>query len=77
MSNGAHISRTWVRHAGHESSAKEARVHRYEARISWKHNGVTFSDNRYGRRHEWSFDGGVTIAASSSPSSVSLPYSVA
>jgi len=52
-------------------------VHKYEARISWKRDGAKFSDNRYSRRHEWSFDGGVTITASSSPSSVPLPYSVA
>jgi organic hydroperoxide reductase OsmC/OhrA len=60
-----------------DCSAKEPKVHKYEARISWKRNGAKFSDNRYSRRHEWSFDGGVTITASSSPSSVPLPYSAA
>jgi organic hydroperoxide reductase OsmC/OhrA len=52
-------------------------MHRYEARISWKRNGAKFSDNRYSRGHEWSFDGGITVAASSSPSVVKLPFSVA
>lgn len=51
-------------------------MHKYQARISWKRNGATFSDNRYSRSHEWSFDGGVSIPASSSPGIVPLPYSV-
>jgi organic hydroperoxide reductase OsmC/OhrA len=50
-------------------------MHRYEARISWQRNGTTFTDNRYSRGHEWSFDGGVTVPASASPSVVKLPYS--
>jgi organic hydroperoxide reductase OsmC/OhrA len=50
-------------------------MHRYEARISWTRDGARFTDNRYGRGHEWSFDGGVK--ASASPSVVPLPYSVA
>jgi len=52
-------------------------MHRYEARTAWKRAGATFTDNRYSRGHEWSFDGGVTVPASSSPSVVPLPYSVA
>jgi organic hydroperoxide reductase OsmC/OhrA len=51
-------------------------VHRYEATISWARNGAKFSDNRYSRGHEWSFDGGVKVAASSSPTVVPAPYSV-
>jgi organic hydroperoxide reductase OsmC/OhrA len=51
-------------------------VHRYEARISWARDGATFIDQRYSRGHEWSFDGGVRIAASASPTVVPLPYSV-
>ncbi len=51
-------------------------MHRYEARISWSRNGEKFSDNRYSRGHEWSFDGGAKVAASSSPSIVPAPYSV-
>lgn len=36
-----------------------------------------FTDNRYSRGHTWRFDGGVEVPASSAPSSVRLPYSVA
>ena len=35
-----------------------------------------YIDNKYSRGHEWSFDGGVTVPASSSPHVVPLPYSV-
>jgi organic hydroperoxide reductase OsmC/OhrA len=42
----------------------------YTATISWTRNGELFTDNRYSRRHEWRFDGGVTLAASSSPAVV-------
>ena len=51
-------------------------MHRYEARMSWARNGAQFSDNRYSRGHEWSFDGGAKVAASSSPLVVPVPYSV-
>jgi len=33
-------------------------------------------DKKYSRGHEWIFDGGVTVQASSSPHVVPLPYSV-
>jgi organic hydroperoxide reductase OsmC/OhrA len=39
----------------------------YSATVSWRRNGEVFTDNRYSRGHEWSFDGGVTLRASSSP----------
>jgi organic hydroperoxide reductase OsmC/OhrA len=52
-------------------------MHRYEARIAWQRGGAVFIDNRYSRGHEWTFDGGVTVRASSSPLTVKLPYSVA
>jgi organic hydroperoxide reductase OsmC/OhrA len=58
------------------SSGKESGMHRYEARISWKRDGAKFTDTRYSRGHEWSFDGGVRVPASSSPASVPVPYSV-
>ncbi|MEH0740025.1 OsmC family protein [Vibrio cholerae] len=34
-----------------------------------------FSDNQYHRSHQWHFDGGAVIDASSSPHVVPLPYS--
>jgi organic hydroperoxide reductase OsmC/OhrA len=52
-------------------------LHRYQARIAWKRAGATFSDNRYSRGHEWSFDGGIKVLASASPSILPAPYSVA
>jgi organic hydroperoxide reductase OsmC/OhrA len=52
-------------------------MHRYEARIAWQRGGAVFTDNRYSRGHQWSFDGGVTVPASSSPLTVKVPYSVA
>src|SRR6266566_2430722 len=52
--------------------------HKYEARVSWARQSTEkFVDNRYSRAHEWSFDGGVTVRASSSPSVVPLPLSAA
>jgi organic hydroperoxide reductase OsmC/OhrA len=51
-------------------------MHRYEARIAWHRSGAVFIDNRYSRSHEWVFDGGLTIPASSSPTVVPVPQSV-
>lgn len=48
----------------------------HRAEIVWRrqsHEG--FLDSRYSRAHEWRFDGGVTVPASSAVSSVPLPYS--
>ena len=56
---------------------KEPRLHRYEARVAWRRNGAAFTDGRYSRGHEWSFDGGVTVPASASPAVVPAPCSVA
>lgn len=50
-------------------------MHRYEATISWSRNGEKFTDNRYGRAHEWRFDGAVVVPASSSPQVVPVPFS--
>lgn len=47
----------------------------YNATITWKRNGALFTDNKYSRRHEWLFDGGVQVPASSSPQVVPEPYS--
>jgi organic hydroperoxide reductase OsmC/OhrA len=52
-----------------------AMVHEYKATVTWKRGEAVFSDGKYSRAHEWSFDGGVTVLASSSPLSVRLPYS--
>lgn len=40
----------------------------YTATIAWaRAAGEPFSDSRYSRGHQWSFDGGVSFRASSSP----------
>ncbi len=49
----------------------------FEARLEWQRNGHHFLDQKYSRAHEWIFDGGLRVPASSSPLSVPLPMSVA
>ncbi len=50
----------------------------YYAKVRWARRGhENFIDNEYSRGHTWDFDGGATVAASSSPHIVPLPYSVA
>jgi organic hydroperoxide reductase OsmC/OhrA len=52
-------------------------AHEYHATVEWQRQGVAFIDSRYSRGHLWCFDGGIKVPASSAPSSVPLPYSVA
>jgi organic hydroperoxide reductase OsmC/OhrA len=47
----------------------------YAATISWERGGSAFVDGDYTRAHAWSFDGGLTVAASASPHIVPLPHS--
>ncbi|MDO8423073.1 MAG: OsmC family protein [Parvibaculum sp.] len=48
----------------------------YTAQIEWSlGQGENFAGNRYSRAHQWSFDGGAIVPASSSPSVVPLPWS--
>lgn len=49
----------------------------FTATVAWQRKGAAFTDNRYSRGHDWHFDGGLTVPASSSPDVVPLPYSVA
>ncbi|MCB8820333.1 OsmC family protein [Microvirga rosea] len=50
--------------------------HEYTATVRWERGeGEAFSDNRYSRAHRWSFDGGIALMASASPSVVPLPLS--
>lgn len=49
----------------------------YFARVEWKRGSQVFSDKKYSRAHEWQFEGGIVIPASSSPHIVPLPMSVA
>jgi len=43
--------------------------------IRWKCTSPDFLKGRYSREHTWTFDGGLTVAASSSPSVVPPPGS--
>lgn len=52
-------------------------MHQYTATVHWQKGAQPFSDNRYSRAHEWTFDGGASVPASSSPLSVPEPMSVA
>jgi organic hydroperoxide reductase OsmC/OhrA len=45
------------------------------ATIRWTLTDGDFLARRYSREHTWTFDGGVTIPASPSPSVVPAPYS--
>jgi organic hydroperoxide reductase OsmC/OhrA len=47
----------------------------HKAIISWQRNGPDFLKGKYSREHTWTFDGGLTVAASASPSVVPLPWS--
>ena len=47
----------------------------HNAKVEWQRGDAKFTDNRYSRAHEWSFDGGVRVPASSSPSVVPVPLS--
>ena len=47
---------------------------RHVAEVSW-HSDGEFASGRYSRRHEWRFDGGAIVTASSSPDVVPLPMS--
>ena len=49
----------------------------HKASIRWSFTGGDFDfvKGRYSREHTWTFDGGVTVPASPSPSVVPAPYS--
>ena len=46
----------------------------HRARIAWRADGE-FASARYSRGHEWAFDGGAVVTASSSPDVVPAPMS--
>lgn len=50
----------------------------YFAEVKWeKKDDEPFVDNKYSRAHDWVFDGGAVIPASSAPGVVPVPMSVA
>lgn len=50
-------------------------MHIYEATVGWERGEHVFLDNRYSRLHAWRFDGGIEVAASSSPQVLPAPMS--
>ena len=49
---------------------------RYVATVIWTRPAdAPFKDNKYSRAHEWHFDGGTVVPATSSPSVVKVPLS--
>ncbi len=50
--------------------------HTYTATVLWSRRETDkYVDNRYSRAHEWRFDGGTMVPASSSPNVVPVPMS--
>jgi organic hydroperoxide reductase OsmC/OhrA len=47
----------------------------HKATIKWQRTSPDFLKGKYSREHTWTFDGGVTVAASASPSVVPVPFS--
>lgn len=45
------------------------------ATIAWTRGDQPFSDKRYSRAHDWTFDGGAVVRGSSAPTSVRAPFS--
>jgi organic hydroperoxide reductase OsmC/OhrA len=50
-------------------------VSNHKAMISWKRTSDEFLKGKYSREHTWTFDGGLVVQASPSPSVVPAPYS--
>jgi len=47
----------------------------HKATIIWNRTGPDFVAGKYSRQHSWTFDGGITLPASASPSVVPPPWS--
>jgi len=47
----------------------------HRAVIRWQNTSPEFKQGRFSREHTWTFDGGLTVPASSSPAAVPGPYS--
>jgi organic hydroperoxide reductase OsmC/OhrA len=47
----------------------------YGCVVEWSRGDAPFTDGHYPRAHEWRFDGGAVVRASSSPHSVRVPWS--
>jgi organic hydroperoxide reductase OsmC/OhrA len=47
----------------------------HKATVKWTHSQGDFLKGTYSREHTWTFDGGLTVPASPSPSAVRVPFS--
>jgi organic hydroperoxide reductase OsmC/OhrA len=47
----------------------------HKATVEWQRGGQAFLDRKYSREHDWRFDGGAVVHASSSPHVVPVPLS--
>jgi organic hydroperoxide reductase OsmC/OhrA len=47
----------------------------HKAMVKWKLSEGDFLKGTYSREHTWTFDGGLTVPASSSPAAVRVPFS--
>ncbi len=47
----------------------------YKAVIKWQRTSPDFLRGKYSREHSWTFDGGITVAASASAHVVPVPWS--
>jgi organic hydroperoxide reductase OsmC/OhrA len=47
----------------------------HRATIVWTRTGPNFLKGHFSREHTWTFDGGVTVPASPSPTIIPLPWS--
>jgi organic hydroperoxide reductase OsmC/OhrA len=48
----------------------------YHAQVTWRRGADEFLRQKYSRGHRWTFDEGVSIAASASPHAVRAPWHV-
>jgi organic hydroperoxide reductase OsmC/OhrA len=47
----------------------------HKATITWQRSSPDFLKGKFSREHTWTFDGGLTVPASASPSVVPAPWS--
>jgi organic hydroperoxide reductase OsmC/OhrA len=64
-----------VRRQACQVSRRNFSMSKHIATLEWKKNGPSFLKGQYSREHTWTFDGGVMVPASSSPSVVPKPWS--
>jgi organic hydroperoxide reductase OsmC/OhrA len=59
----------------HVNSFEKGNMSEHKATIRWQRTSPDFLRGKYSREHTWTFDGGLTVPASSSPAVVPTPWS--